>query len=204
MRLNRKLVATMPGFRRPLFLFLLVLASMRAMADPFAIFPDQKELRSPDGSFVIRNEELAGARSEFTGMFHALALQRVGGGESRTLYAYVGRVAVAWAGNNQIILTDYVSKRSSRAVLLSTDPNIDAVILDKVRLASLLDWSTGVHLRENEHVFVEAARLDGTDLALTVWGYGSRDPKGFRWDCRYDLNNGRASCREKGEGRGSP
>lgn len=188
----------MPGFRRPFFLFLFLMAGVRAGADPFAIFPGQAELCSPDGHYVIRSEELSGPRSEFTGMFHALVLQRVGTGEGRTLYTYVGRVAVAWAGNSQILLTDYVSKRCSRAVVLYTDPMVEPVVLDKVRLERMLPWSLGAHLRENDHAFVEATRLDGTALMLSVWGYGAKDPQGFRWDCQYDLNVGVAFCREKG------
>jgi hypothetical protein len=41
---------------RPIYLAILVVfACSVALAEQFAVFPDRKELRSPDGKFVIRS-----------------------------------------------------------------------------------------------------------------------------------------------------
>lgn len=52
-------------------------------------------------------------------------------------------------------------------------------------------------LEGNDHVFVEASRLEGDTLFLRVWGYGRRDPKGFRWRCEYRLHAGALAGHEE-------
>ena len=57
-------------------------------------------------------------------------------------------------------------------------------------------------LRENDHFFVEAARLEGNTLYVRVWGYGQRDAHGFRWRCEYALSTGTVFCSEERSTRG--
>jgi hypothetical protein len=52
-------------------------------AEDFAVFPDRKELRSPDGRYVIRSVEHTGQAQEITGVFRTLVLQEVSTGRSR-------------------------------------------------------------------------------------------------------------------------
>jgi len=175
-------------------LLLCLLAGRIAAAEQFTIFPDQKEVRSPDGSLVIRSVEHSAKPSDFSGVFRTLVIEEVATGRMRKLYDYVGRVAVAWSGNEFIIVTDYVSRRTARALIFPVAPNRDGLVLDKEHLASRLPETQYVHLRRNDHVFVEAAHVDGRYLTLRVWGHGQRDPSGFRWVCRYDLIAGTAVC----------
>jgi hypothetical protein len=178
----------------PVALLLCLLASSITTAEQFTTFPDHKELRSPDGSLVIRSVEHPAKPSDFSGVFRTLVMEEVATGRVRKLYDYVGRVAVAWSGNEFIIVTDYVSRRTSRALIFPAAPNRDGLVLDKEHLASLLPEARYVHLRQNDHVFVEAAHVDGRYLTLRVWGYGQKDANGFRWVCRYDLIAGTAAC----------
>jgi len=182
--------------------FLLV---ARTGAQQFTTFPDRPELRSPDGRFLIRSVDHPASPSDFSGLFRSLVLEETRGGRSWALYNYVGRVAVACSGNRFIIVADYVSKRTSRALVFAIDSrvepfSVEQVTLDKVQLAGLLPTEQNVHLLGNDHVFVEVSRVEGDALTLRVWGYGARDPRGFRFDCQYDLRAGTAAWREKGGG----
>jgi len=181
----------------------------QAGAQQFATFPDRPELRSPDGRFLIRSVDHVTGPSDFSGVFRSLVLEEPSSGRSWAIYSYVGRVAVAWSGNRFIIVTDYVSKRTSRALVFAIDSrvepfSVEKVTLDKVQLAGLLPTEQNVHLLGNDHVFVEVSRVEGDALILRVWGYGARDPKGLRLDCQYDLRSGRAACREQGGGGHEP
>jgi hypothetical protein len=170
-------------------------------AQQFTTFPDRPELRSPDGRFLIRSFDHAAGPSDFSGVFRSLILEELPSGRSWALYSYVGRVAVAWSENRFIIVTDYVNKRTSRALVFAIDSRVDPftveqVTLDKVQLARLVPSEQNVHLLANDHVFVEVTRVEGGALILRVWGYGARDPKGFRLACQYDLRAGTAACKE--------
>jgi hypothetical protein len=188
------------------FAFLLV---AQADAQQFTTFPDRPELRSPDGRFLIRSVDHAAGPSDFSGVFRSLILEERPSGRSWALYNYVGRVAVAWSGNGFVIVTDYVSKRTSRALIFAIDSRVDPftvdqVTLDKVQLARLVSAEQNVHLLANDHVFVEVTRVGGDALILRVWGYGAHDPKGFRSSCQYDLRAGTAACKEAGGGGRQP
>jgi hypothetical protein len=175
-----------------IFLFALLLP--RASAEQFTVFPDRKEMHSPDGRFVVRSVEHSAAANEFSGVFRTLVLEEVTTGKVRKLYDYVGRVAVAWSGNDFIIVNDYVNKKTSRALVFPVDPARDVLVLDKVQMSSLIPDEQSVHLQQNDHVFVEVSSVEGTALKLRVWGYGRRDASGFRYVCRYDLPGGTAVC----------
>lgn len=179
---------------RLITILLLALVFPRASAEQFTLFPDRKEMHSPDDRFVVRSVEHAAAANEFSGVFRTLVLEEVATGKVRKLYDYVGRVAVAWSGNDFIIVTDYVNKKTSRAMVFPVDPARDVLVLDKVQVSSLLPDAQSVHLQQNDHVFVEVSSVEGTVLNLRVWGYGRRDNAGFRYNCRYDLPGGTAVC----------
>jgi hypothetical protein len=72
----------------------------------------------------------------------------------------------------------------------------DAIMLDRAALIRLLPTEFRPPLRENDHVFVEGSRVEQDTLYLTVWGYGQRDPNGFRYRCEYSLHEGSLSCIE--------
>lgn len=166
-------------------------------AEDFAVFPDRKELRSPDGRYVIRSVEHTGQAQEITGVFRTLVLQEVSTGRSRGLFNYLGPVGVAWSGNNFVIVTEYVSKKTSRALVLRLDRPNEYQVIDKPHLAMQLHDERRAQLERNDHVYVEVSRIDGIVLTLRVWGYGAHDPQGFRFQCAYDLAVGTASCRER-------
>jgi hypothetical protein len=124
----------------------------RASAEQFTLFPERKELHSPDGRFVIRSVDHSAAANEFSGVFRTLVLEEVATGKVRKLYDYVGRVAVAWSDNDFIIVTDYVNKKTSRAMVFPADPARDVLALDKVQMSSLIPDEQSVHLQQRGSV----------------------------------------------------
>jgi hypothetical protein len=117
-----------------------------AGAQRFSTFPDRSELRSPDGRFLIRSVDHAASASDFSGLFRSLVLEETRSGRSWALYNYVnyvGRVGAAWSGNRFIIVTDYVSKRTSRALVFAIDSrvepfSVEQVTRDKAQFSRLL------------------------------------------------------------------
>ena len=157
------------------------------------MFPRTGHLVSPDGRFEVRDVEQTGAASEFVGIFHALWVTEVAAGHSRKLCDYVGLAAVAWSSNDSILITQYVGKKTSRALLFPADGG-EPVLLDTGILIQSLPVESRTTLRENDHLFVEASSLEADTFRFRVWGYGKHDPNGFRWNCEYLLGNDRVSC----------
>jgi len=170
---------------------------VQAYANPFVVFPKASELVSPDGRFVVRNEDSASAASDFAGTFHSLWLIELPSGRSRKLCDYVGVAAVAWSGNDFLVVTQYLSKKTSRVLVFSTARPEDPVMLDKPTLIRLVPVELRPTLRENDHVFVEGSRVEKETLYFRVWGYGQHDANGFRWRCEYALREGGVSCTEE-------
>jgi hypothetical protein len=90
-----------------------------------------------------------------------------------------------------------VGKRTSRALVFSAAANADPVMLDEKALTQLVPVDLRPALRGNDHVFVEAVRIEGNDLYLRVWGYGAHDSPGFEWNCKYRMMDGAISCQER-------
>ena len=170
---------------------------VEALASQFVVFPQAGELVSPDGRFVVRNAEHERAPSEFVGTFRSLWLIESATGRSRRLCDYLGVAAVAWASNDLLVVTQYVTKKTSRALVFSATGRQDPIMLDKATLTLLVPAELRPALRENDHVFVEASRVEGDTLHLRVWGYGQHDAKGFRWRCAYALREAVASCAQE-------
>jgi hypothetical protein len=182
---------------KPLLCVAAVLAfGIGARAAPFVVFPKGGQLPSPDGRFVVRNADREASLSDYVGTFHSLFLEETASGRYRKLCDYVGVAAVAWAKNDFLIVTQYVSKRTSRALVFVADDGRDPIVIDKPFLTNLVPVDLRPELRENEHVFVEASQVEGEMLTLRVWGYGKHDATGFRWRCEYNLLEGRISCAE--------
>ena len=150
-----------------LFPVLLVSVVGHVYAAPFALFPKAGHLASPDGRFEVRDVDLREPGSEFSGIFHSLWLVETATGRSRKLCDYVGVAAVAWSEKDSLMVTQYLSKKTSRA------------------------------LRENDHAFVEASRLEGEIFHFQVWGYGQHDRNGFHWNCEYKLGAANLKCEAK-------
>ena len=177
-----------------ILVLLVAMLGAPVVAAPFVVFPQAGSLASPDGRFMVRDVDRAGSASEFVGSFHSLWLTEVPTGRSRKLCDYLGVAAVAWSGNDFLVITQYVGKRSSRALVYSVSGADELVMLDGSTLIQLLPAESRASLRENDHVFVEASRLDGGTFYFRVWGYGRRDPNGFRWNCECGLRGGRVAC----------
>lgn len=167
-----------------------------AYGEPFVVFPKAGHLSSPDGRFVVRNADREAPASEYVGTFHSLFLEEASSGRSRKLCDYVGVAAVAWAKDDFIIMTQYVSKQTSRVLVFAADDSRDPVVIDKALLTNLVPVNLRPHLRENDHVFVAVSQVEGEKLGLRVWGYGKRDAGGFRWRCEYNLAEGGVYCEE--------
>lgn len=171
-------------------------------ASQFVVFPKAGELVSPDGRFSVRNAEREAPASELDGTFHSLWLIELASGRSRKLCNYVGVAAVAWSAHDALIVTEYVGKRTSRALVFSVTTAADPVMLDKAALTQLVPIDLRPALRGNDHIFVEGSRIEGDTLHLHVWGYGAHDADGFRWRCEYALSEGTIAC-EPERGRAS-
>jgi len=171
--------------------------AVSGFAGTFVVFPKAGELASPDGRFVVRNADVKRSAGEFAGTFRSLWLIESATGRSRKLCDYLGVAAVGWSSEDFLIVTQYVSRKSSRVVVFSaTDPDI-SVMLDSGALIQLVPAEMRGSLRENDHVFVEGSRVEEETLYLRVWGYGRRDADGFRWSCTYGLRQGNISCGEE-------
>src|SRR5215469_3645832 len=130
-------------------ILLLALVFPRASAEQFTLFPDRKEMHSPDGRFVVRSVEHSVTANEFSGVFRTLVLEEAATGKVRKLYDYVGRVAVAWSGSDFIIVTDYVNKKTSRAIVFPVAPDRDGLVIDKTQLIPLLPEQQHLQLEQN-------------------------------------------------------
>ncbi len=168
--------------------------TIAAHAAPFVLFPKVGQLPSPDGRFVVRNTDREAPLSEYVGTFHSLFLEEASSGRTRKLCDYVGVAAVAWTNNDFIIVTQYLSKRTSRALVFVADSASDPVVIDKITLTHMVPVDLRPQLRENDHVFVEASQVEADMLSLRVWGYGKHDLKGFSWRCQYNLAEGTVAC----------
>jgi hypothetical protein len=171
----------------------IVLIAGVGLAAPFVVFPQATQLTSPDGRFVVRNVDREAGATEFVGTFHSLWVIEVATGRSRKLCDYVGVAAVAWSSQNYLIVTQYVGKKSSRALVFSPATE-DAVMLDSSTLIQMVPAEMRPTLRENDHVFIEASKIERETFLFRVWGYGKRDGNGFRWKCEYGLQGGGVVC----------
>jgi hypothetical protein len=177
-------------------LLLLLTGSVPCTAGPFVVFPKTNELLSSDGRFVVRNADREGSSSDFVGVFHSLWLVETATGRSRKLCDYLGVAAVSWSNDNFILVTEYAGKKTSRALVFSaTDPEY-SVALGKSTLIPVVPPQLRAALDGNDHVFVEASRVENEILYLRVWGYGQHDVNGFRWHCEYAMRDDALFCRD--------
>jgi len=185
----------MRHFRSTFFLasFALCLA-LRAFAGPFSMFPNVARLLSPDGRFEVRDVPPQNSAGELVGAGHSLWVTELTTGRSRKLCDYLGVAAVAWSENDTIVVTQYVGRKTSRALLFAAASSAEPVLIDGPGLIQMVNAEMRPTLRENEHVFVEASRVDVGDFHFRVWGYGKHDPNGFRWNCRYRLSDEHVVC----------
>jgi hypothetical protein len=106
-------------FRLMLFPVLLLGVAVHAYAEPFTLFPNAVRLASPDGRFEVRDVDLREPGSEFSGIFHSLVLVETANGRSRKLCDYVGVAAVAWSEKDALMVTQYLNKKTSRALIFA-------------------------------------------------------------------------------------
>ena len=172
-----------------------LILSATAFCSQFVVFPKANGLPSPDGRYEVRSENAHHASTEFTGMFNSLWLVEVATGQSRKLYDYIGVAAVAWSGNDFIAVTEYVGKRTSRIVVFPLAHLDEPVLLNETELVRLVPADLRQTLRDNNHVFVEASRIEAGKLYFRVWGYGARNTNGFGWQCEYTLEDAKTACK---------
>lgn len=176
---------------------LATLVPQSVASGPFALFPKAGQLTSPDGRFAVSTAQRQASASEFAGTFDSLWLTEGASGHTRKLCDYFGVAAVAWSGNDFLLVTQYVGKRASRVLVFSIARPDDSVMLDSATLGRLVPLPLQATLRQNNHVFVEAGSLESGTLHLTVWGYGPNNQKGFRWRCEYALSEAALSCADE-------
>lgn len=176
---------------------LATLVPQSVASGPFVLFPKAGQLTSPDGRFVVSTAQRQALPSEFAGTFDSLWLTEVSTSRTRKLCDYFGVAAVAWSGNDFLLVTQYVGKRASRVLVISIARPDDSVMIDSATLGRLVPLPLQTTLRQNNHVFVEAGSLESGTLHLTVWGYGPNNLKGFRWRCQYALSEGALWCADE-------
>ncbi len=164
---------------------------------PFVLFPQAAELVSPDKHFSVRNVDAGDPGSAFVGTFHSLWLTDLSTKQSRKLCDYVGIAAVAWSRSDLVLVTQYLSNKSSRVLVFPVAPALDPLLLDQPGGTQMIPVELRDTLRQNDHVFIEASRVDDAILYLTVWGYGRHDVNGFRWACQYGIREGSLTCKSQ-------
>jgi len=174
--------------------FVALALAIQSLAAPFVLFPKAGRLLSPNGRFEVRDADRPGSASDFVGEFHSLWLTDLSNGASRKICDYMGVAAVAWSSNDFLLVTQYVGKKTSRALVIGAVGAQDPVLFDKPRLIQLLPVELRDILRGNDHVFIEASRLENDTFYFRVWGYGQHDPSGFRWNCRSSLQEDNVTC----------
>ena len=164
-----------------------------AHAAPFVLFPKAGQLPSPDGRFVVRNQERDGSDKEFIGTSHSLWLMETASGRSRKLCNYLGVAAVAWSGNDFLVVSEYVGKKTSRAWVFPIATQ-EALVFDQPRLIQMVPVALRTALRENDHIFIEASSVEAETVHLRVWGYRAHNAQGFHWSCAYEMREARMNC----------
>lgn len=163
-------------------------------AAPFSMFPKAGRLVSADGRFEVHDVAPESSAGELVGASHSLWLTELTTGRSRKLCDYLGMAAVAWSSNDFLVVTQYVGKKTSRALVFAASSPVEPVLLDAPGLIQMVSVEMRPSLRGNDHIFVEASRLEEETFYFRVWGYGKNDPNGFRWDCKYSVTDGTVSC----------
>jgi len=161
----------------------------------FVVFPKAERLVSPDGRFLVEGRDREAASSQYVGTFHSLWLTEVATGRSRKLFDYIGLAAVAWSGNDFVVITEYVSKRTSRALVFPVVGPGGPIVLDVSTLIQMVAVEWRDTLRADDHIFVEAVQLERETFYFRVWGYGQHDANGFHWKCEYSMLQDKVSCR---------
>jgi hypothetical protein len=177
-----------------LFAVIAVTLAIPAHAAPFSMFPKTERLISPDHRFEVRDVTPQSSVGELVGAPHSLWLTELSTGRSRKLCDYLGLAAVAWSSNDFLVITQYLGRKTSRALVFAVASSDEPVLLDAPGLIQMLPVELRPTLRENDHLFVEASRLEQETFFFRVWGYGKHDPNGFRWNCQYLLSDGQVSC----------
>jgi hypothetical protein len=167
-------------------------------AAPFSMFPKAERLISPDGRFEVRDVTPQSSAGELVGAPHSLWLTELSTGRSRKLCDYLGLAAVAWSSNDFLVITQYPGRKTSRALVFAAASSEEPALLDAPGLIQMLPVELRPTLRENDHLFVEASRLEREIFFFRVWGYGKHDPNGFHWNCQYLLTDGHVSCTPAG------
>jgi hypothetical protein len=183
--------------------FLVAGAFCRQMfAIAFSLFPEAGHLASPDGRFEVLDADLREPGSEFSGIFHSLWLVETANGRSRKLCDYAGVAAVARSEKDFLIVTQYLSKKTSWALVFAATSTQEPVVIDVPTLIQMVPVELRPTLRENDHEFVEASRLEDETLYFQVWGYGQHDRNGFHWNCEYGLAAANLNCEAKNKSAG--
>jgi hypothetical protein len=111
----------------------------------------------------VRNAERNGSDKEFIGTSHSLWLVE----PARKLCDYLGVAAVAWSGNDFLVVTEYVGRKTSRAWVFPLAAR-EALRFDKPSLIQIVPVELRATLRENDHIFVEASSVEAETVNLRV------------------------------------
>jgi hypothetical protein len=157
----------------------LLTLTLQSFATSFVLFPKAGRLVSPDGRYEVRDADRPGAAGDFVGSFHSLWIVDLSNGNSRKLCDYMGVAAAEWSENDFLLVTEYVGKKTSRAFVFPIVGSRDALLIDKSTVEDAVVPELREILHGNDHVFVEASRLENGIFYFRTWGYGQHDKPGF-------------------------
>ena len=151
-------------------------------------FPGVTEISSPDGKYVVRNQDREDGHP-----YHTLFLVDTIQETERILLQYVRNVEVLWAPDSKsLFINDYQGSDESTCYVL--DDRATELIDVRQRLSK--ENSLKTHLARNHHVYVSCESwVTGKILSISASGYGDYDQTGFDIRVEYDLDGDVVSVR---------
>ena len=159
-----------------------VLAAVRQVSTKIVPFPPQSQAVSPNGRYVIIEEN----HSE---PFHTAILEDRVLRTRRKLFDYDRGIDLIWNPDSKsFAVTDYEGSDYSRCRIIFADKTAPTIQVWH-KLVAALTKSERKSLLENHHVYISAVRWVGAGtLKVKVWGYGEVNPSGFTRFYGYDKN----------------
>jgi len=156
-----------PGAWRTLALAGLALVAIPSLAQTSKRFPGPKsELTSPNGRYVLRNED------HYENYKHFIFLKDKTAGKSREVYEYGRSATVVWSPDSQhFAINDYAGSDYTETTILSVDEGVP-----KIDVQEEVARKGDVTLGGDHEYFGVAYWVDDRRVVIHHWGYGNGDP----------------------------
>ena len=151
-------------------------------------FPGRRmETKSPDGQYVIRNDDTVGREP-----IHTLTLETKGEATSRKFHSYDRSVDVLWSPNSDgFVVNDHEGSDSARPLLFALPWKGEQTDLLEELEKFLRKRNEGDLITGNHHVYLTVRRwLSKDELLCKLWGYGEASRNGFAKYYVYTIGQG--------------